>query len=130
MVVKESLSTEMISAGSELIRRLDEAGFDVSAAFWFYDQESNVWRFIIASPEVRAHGLKTTYKQVQSVVAAMPEQQPRIPLKDISVVDSNDALVSLMRVAIRTGDGISGIRFSRNIVNGVLIEDAYIYRLT
>jgi hypothetical protein len=130
MVVKESLSNEMISAGSELTRRLDESRFLVSASFWLYDTDSNAWRFLVASPEVRTRGLKGAYKQVQSAVAGIPEGQPKISLKDISVVDSNDPLVSLMRVAIKTGDGISGIRFTRNMINGVLIEDAYIYRLT
>ncbi|SRR5713226_249840 len=130
MVVKESLSNEMISAGSELTRRLDESRFLVSASFWLYDTDSNAWRFIIGSPEVRTRGLKAAYKQVQSVVAGIPEDQPKISLKDISLVDSNDSFVSLMRVAIKTGDGVSGIRFTRNMINGVLIEDAYIYRLT
>lgn len=129
MVVKESLSEQMILAGSELTRRLDEAGLTVSAALWFFDPDSNYWRLIIASPEVRAKGVKAIYKEVQSVVRAIPEVQS-IPLKDISVVDSNDPLISLMRVAIKTGDGIAGIRFARNMINGVLIEDAYIYRLT
>jgi len=130
MVVKESLSNEMISAGSELTRRLDESGFLVSAAFWLYEPDSNAWRFTIGSPEVRTQGLKAAYKQVQSVVTAIPEDQPKIPLKDISVIDSNDPFISLLRVGIRTGGGIAGIRFGRNMINGVLIEDAYIYRLT
>jgi hypothetical protein len=36
-----------------------------------------------------------------------------------------------MRTAIQTGPGtgVSGIRFTQNMVNNVLIEDAYIYRL-
>jgi hypothetical protein len=129
MVVKESLSEQMISAGSELTRRLDESGLRVSAALWFYDPESNAWRFIIATPEVRDKGLKTIYREVQAAIRNLPEHQS-IPLKDISVVDSNDPLISLMRVAIGTGDGIAGIRFTRNMINGVLIEDTYIYRLT
>jgi hypothetical protein len=130
MVVKESLSSEMISAGSELTRRLDESGFLVSAAFWLYEPDSNSWRFIIGTPEVETQGLKAAYKKVQTVVAAIPEDRPKIPLKDISVVDSNDPFISLMKAGIRTGSGIVGIRFARNMINGVLIEDAYIYRLT
>ena len=31
MVVKESLTNEMIEAGAELIRRLDAAGFELNA---------------------------------------------------------------------------------------------------
>jgi hypothetical protein len=60
----------------------------------------------------------------------MPEDQPKIPLKDVTVIDSNDSLISLLRVAIKTGDGMSGIRFTNNVINGALIEDAYIYRVT
>lgn len=130
MVVKESLSGEMITAGAELTRRLDEARFIVSASLWFYMSDVNVWRFIIASPEVRTQGLKKAYKQVQSVVSKISEDQSKIPLKDISVVDSKDPLISLLKVAVKIGDGISGIRLSQNMINGVLIEDAYIYRLT
>jgi hypothetical protein len=130
MVVKESLSSEMISAGAELTRRLDEARFIVSASLWFYIPETNTWRFIIGSPEVRTLGPKKAYKQVQSVISKMPEAQPKIPLKDITVIDSSDPLVSLLRVAIGTATGISSIRFAHNVINGVLIEDAYIYRIT
>jgi hypothetical protein len=59
----------------------------------------------------------------------MPEDQARIPLKEITVVDSQDPLISLMRTFGRI-EGISGVRFSNNVINGSLIEDAYIFRLT
>jgi hypothetical protein len=129
VVVKELLSSEMISAGAELTRRLDKAQFIVSASLWYYIAESNTWRFIIASPEVRTHGLKKAYKQVQSIVATVADDQLKIPLKDITVVDSKDPLISLLKGAIKTEAGISGIRFSQNMINSVFIEDVYIYRL-
>ena len=129
LVVKEFLSDQMIAAGSDLVRQLDEAGVAVSGALWFYDVDSNSWRLIFASPEVSDKGVKAVYKEVQSVLRGMPEDHS-IPLKDISVVDSNDQLISLMRVALKTGDGIHAVRFTRNMINGVLIEDAHIYRLT
>jgi len=130
ILVKESLSEQMISAGSDLIRRLDEAGLKVSGALWFYETDSNDWRLIIVSPDVRAKGVKTVYEEVQSVVRATPGDQSIISLKDISVVDSDDSLISLLKIAIKTDNGISRIRFSRNMINGTLIEDSYIYRLT
>jgi hypothetical protein len=130
ILVKESLSEQMISAGSDLIRRLDEAGLKVSGALWFYETDSNDWRLIVVSPDVRAKGVKTVYEEVQSVVRATPDDRSIISLKDISVVDSDDPLVSLLKIAITTDNGISRIRFSRNMINGTLIEDSYIYRLT
>src|SRR5205823_1503794 len=104
--------------------------FIVSASLWFYIPEVNTWRFIIGSPEVRTDGPKKAYKQVQSVVSKMPEGKPKIPLKDITVIDSNDPLIALLRIAIGTSGGISNIRITHNVINGVLIEDAYIYRIS
>ncbi|MGI9105616.1 MAG: hypothetical protein ACR2G4_05145 [Pyrinomonadaceae bacterium] len=129
MVVKESLSGEMISAGAELTRRLDDARLIVDASLWFYTTESNAWRLIVASPEVRVQGTRWTYKKIQSVISRMPSEQPGISLKDITVVDNQDPLIALLRGVVKTPDGINGIRFSRNVINGVLIEDAYIYRM-
>jgi len=129
-VVKESLSGEMISAGAELTRCLDDAEFLVSASLWYYMPDTNTWRLIVASPKVEIQGIKKAYKQIQSVIFKMPADKPKISLKDITVVGPKDPLVSLLRVAIKTGEGISGMRFSQNIINGVLIEDTYIYRLT
>jgi hypothetical protein len=129
ILVKESLSDRMVSAGSDLVRRLDQAGLTVTAALWFYDPEANSWRLIIGSPDVGTRGLKAIYGEVQSVLVTLPEDQS-IPFKDISVVDADDPLIALLRGAIRTGDGIAGITFSRNMINGTLIEDSFIYRLT
>jgi len=130
VVVKQSLSDEMISAGAELTRRLDDARFIVSASLWLFTPETGAWRFVIGSPEVRTRGPRWAYRQVQSVMSRMPNAQARIPLKDISVIDSNDPLIKLLKVTIKTGGGISGIRFTNNVINGTRIEDAYIYRIT
>ncbi|MCA1601021.1 MAG: hypothetical protein LC776_05060 [Acidobacteria bacterium] len=130
VVVKHSLSDEMISAGAELTRRLDDARFIVSASLWLFTPETGGWRFVIGSPEVRTRGPRWAYKQVQAVMSRMPSAQARIPLKDITVIDSNDPLIKLLKVAIKTGGGISGIRFTNNVINGTPIEDAYIYRIT
>jgi len=120
----------MIAAGAELTRRLDEARFIVSASLWFLAPQSGGWRFVISSPEVRTRGPRWAYKQVQSVISRIPDAHSRIPLKDITVIDSKDPLIELLKGAIRTSNGISRIRFTHNVINGTPIDDAYIYRLT
>ncbi|HEX6189771.1 MAG TPA: hypothetical protein VFZ40_16975 [Pyrinomonadaceae bacterium] len=129
MVVKEALTESMISAGAELTSRLDEAGLPLTASLWFYDSDANDWRFIIATPEVDSEGVRAAYGKVQSIIEKTPEDKS-IPLKHITVVDPHDPTISVLRLAVRTGDGISRIRFSRNMINSTFIEDAYIYRLT
>ncbi|MGH9928933.1 MAG: hypothetical protein ACREA9_06860 [Pyrinomonadaceae bacterium] len=130
VLVKESISREMISAGQRLSQHLIDSGLPVDGLLWLYDPESNTWRFVVASPEVKSSGPKSVYQRLRPIVEEISQRGEEIVAwDDIFVVDSNDSLIQLLRQAITTGQAISGIRFSRNIVNGVLIEDAYIYRL-
>lgn len=129
VLVKESLSSEMIAAGAELTRRLDESGFVVSASLWLYLAETNIWRFVIGSPGVTTSGPRQAYRKVQSVLSQIPVGEIRISLIDITVIDSNDPLLSVLRRTLKTGDRIGGIRFAHNVINGTLVEDSYIYRM-
>jgi hypothetical protein len=128
-VVKNMLTDLMIKAGEDLIKLIDQSRIQVSASFWLYQSDSNTWRLIIVSPEVASIGPRKMYAKIQALLAKQSEYLP-LELKDISVVGTNDSIASLLRTAIRTGDGISGIRFTENTVNGSFIEDAYIYRMT
>ena len=130
MVVKESLTNEMIDAGAELIRCLDAAGFELNAGLWLYMEEPNAWRLILASSIVTKEGPKKAYQKIQSVMSKMPEDRKVISLANISAVGPDKPIVALLRNAVKTDNGISGVRFTRNAVNGQYIEDSYIYRMT
>ena len=130
VVVRETLTSEMIKAGEELVRRLDSTGFKATAILWLFLDEPNKWRLKIATPEVGEIGPLQVYRRLQTILSDMPEDTPRVSLVDISAVEDDDPLVSLLGVAINTGDGIAGIRFSGNAINGHYIEDAYIYKVT
>lgn len=129
VVVTQTLSDEMISAGADLTRLLDEAGFHFAASLWFL-MPNDTWRFIISSSEVRTRGPRWAYKQVQSVLSRIPNSQSKIPLKDITVLDSDDPLIKMLKAATKTGSGSHNVRFTQNIIKGMPIEGAYIYRLT
>lgn len=125
---KTTLVEKDIKDGERLIRALDEADFQVHSALWFYLPESDKWRFIIASPLIDKEGPIKAYTCLRQKLANL---SPSIgtSLKDISIVSPNDDLIKLLKVAISTGPGISGIRFTRNVINNVFIEDVYIYRI-
>ena len=69
------------------------------------------------------------YHDIQKVLREISGRK-RVGLSDITVMGDDAAIVSSLRKAITTGNDISGIRFSRNVINGQYIEDAYIYRMT
>jgi len=125
---KTALVEKDIEEGKRLIEALDNAGFQVRAVLWFYLAESDEWRFVVASPLVERKGPKEAYAFVQAVLAQLLPPSG-ISLEEISVVSPEYDLIRLLKVAIQTGPGISGIRFTRNTINNTFIEDAYIYRM-
>ena len=129
-MVRPDLTTEMIDAGRRLLELLDRQKFRARGCFWFYFPESDRWRFVVASPEVRVRGPHAAYRKVQALARRVPGAADLFAPGDVTVVKDNDPLVVLLRRAVSTGPGISGIRFTSNSINGTFIDDAYIYRLT
>ena len=129
VVAKETLTEAMIRAGQELIRKLDEINWPVTACLWFYFPESNRWKLLVASPVVKREGPKRAYSQLLEVLKQIPEDTPRVALEDLVAIEDDHPLVALLGKAARVSGKTAGVRLSRNAIDGQLIEDAYIYRL-
>lgn len=128
-MVETDISKELIDAGAELIRRLDARGMQPDAAFWFYFPDIGAWKLVLAEVRVGKTGPKDIYRDIQKILTVAKEELGAIELDDIALAKPDAPMVGLLRAAVRTGPGIGGIRFTHNVVNGTLIEDAYIYRL-
>jgi hypothetical protein len=128
-VVKDQLTSAMVEAGAELTRKLDESGLPTTAALWLFVPDMNEWRLLFASPEVSTQGPRKVYERVRLASEELGAKASAAPLSVIGLLDENAELVKLLRIAIRTGPGISRIRFSKNVINGHFIEDALIYRV-
>jgi hypothetical protein len=130
LLVGEQLTPEMVKSGEALVAALDKMNVLVKGAFWLLLPDQRVWRLVIASPEVRVLGPKALYRKLRAALGRLPADVGAIGTKDISVIDEKTPLFLLLRSAVSTGPGIGGVRFSRSVINGQLIEDAYLYRLT
>ena len=128
-MVETTLTPELITAGEWLLRELDERELRPDAVFWFYFPDAGVWKLVIAEVKLGKEGPKGIYKQIQEIIAGMSEEGLVISLEDVTLAKPDAPIVSLLRTAVGTGPGVSGIRFQNNVVNGTLIEDAYIYRV-
>lgn len=126
---KATLVEKDIKDGKSLIEALDRSEFLLSGALWFYFSKAEEWRLLLVTPSVDSIGPRQSYKVIQSVIEDFPPSFG-ISIINISVRSPKDILIQLLRTAIRTGPEISEIRFSRNTINNVFIEDALIYRLT
>ena len=130
MVVKEPLTADMIDAGEELIRKLDDLRVPTTAALWLFDPEVNDdWRLLFASPDVGEKGPLAVYRQIQLALEQVGDKAAAIPFVAIGLLDADAELVRRLRTAVRTGDDISRIRFRKRIADGHYIEDALIYRV-
>jgi hypothetical protein len=127
-MVATTLDEGLISGGERLLKQLDAAGVQVDAALWFYFADKETWKLMLSLPSFAEQGSKAAYKEIQKALPKVGQDLP-FSLADVSVTTPDAPLIHLLRLAVRTGPGISHIRFSRNVINGQLIEDAFIYRL-
>lgn len=131
ILVKESLSTEMIDAGNKLLRILKEAKYKVTVSFWIYTSDTNNWRLVIATPHVNRDGPKQAYKKVLLALSELPENYSKLLMKDISVLDAKDPLAQRIKSYFREQFGIEGNRLSYLPFGDetLLIEDSYVYNI-
>ncbi|MEX1253352.1 MAG: hypothetical protein WEE64_03335 [Dehalococcoidia bacterium] len=112
--------------GNDLVKALDASRFEVDAAYWYYLSDPDRWRLIIASPIVDREGPRKAYDRILTVLEGMPS--PKIAFDQVSVVSPRDHVVRSLSRAAKTGPETAGMRISRSTIDGVFVEDAYIYR--
>lgn len=130
LLVTDALSEKMIQAGAKLVERLDDDAANIKSALWLYYPDSRNWKLVLASETVETDGPRKLYEKIQGANKNAAEQEEVVSLNDIGVTTPKHELISVLAMMIGTGQGISGIRFARNNINGVYIDDAYIYRST
>ena len=69
-MAQEALLDRHLQDGEELLRRLRNAQFDVTAASWVRDDEGGLWSLYVASKNVDDHGLGDAYGQIRPIVRA------------------------------------------------------------
>lgn len=129
VLVTGEFTEVMEKAGAALLRRLDTGQADVRSAFWFYFPDVKAWKLVIASKKVDSEGPREFYKRIVKANKVAAKDEYVLSLNDIGVTNLSNPIVMLIGIAVGTPRGaVSGIRFSRNTINGNFIEDAYIYR--
>ncbi len=83
---------------------------------------------MIASSIYDKKGPREAYTLVQEVLGKLPRTFG-ISLQNISVVSPQHDLIQRLRKAVSMGEVSSGLRLTRSTVDGMFVEDAYIYRV-
>jgi hypothetical protein len=119
---KATLVEPDIEAGAKLVKALERNDFPLSAALWIYTSDVDEWSLLVASPLVDKYGPHLAYKDLRD---ASGTKSP-VPLSRITLVSDQNPLIELLRGAFSVQGG--GIRLTSSSIDGVLIEDAYLYR--
>jgi hypothetical protein len=127
ILVSEILTSEMISAGAELAPYFLSSQLPIDGLLWLYHPESETWRFVVVTPEVKTFGLTKVYEDIRSIVSNIPAGKLIVPINDIFAVDSNDPLIAALRPAMV---GRQNVKISGSLFGRVLIEGAYVYTLS
>ena len=130
-MVTNLLTDQLINGGKKLIKKLDASGIKVDGALWFYFPDEGFWKLMLSFPNIEIEGPKFSYAKVQKALLKLNvEEKETLSLDDVAFTKPNSPLIRLLKTLVHTGSGISGIRLSNNVINGQLIADAYVYRLT
>jgi hypothetical protein len=129
LLVSDQLTPEMISFGEQLVEKLGKSDLPIKGAFWMLLPESKLWRLVVASPEVGTLGPMSVYKKIQATLKKMGSDGPLVDLGDISVIEDTEQPFKSFKKILRASQGGKGNRISRSVINGQLIDDAFIYRL-
>ena len=116
-----------VEMGRELLRILDETKFPVTAAAWIFFPDFEEWRLVIRTPKAE----KNLQQALLELAVSLDERgdlRRRLDLSRVRLVPPKDKMLAAMGSVVRV-EGTSNIRFTRNVINGVVVDDALIYRL-
>jgi hypothetical protein len=122
---QDALVNDRVASGEAVVRALDDAGYPVAAAFWNYFGELEAWRLVIVPRDMRGEGVRD---ELLNIGRILRQSGTRFDVSDIKVSPPGNALIRALSKFVRA-EGLNGIRASRNWIDGVYIEDAYIYRM-
>jgi hypothetical protein len=132
-VAENSLVDQDIRQGEAIVRTLDDAGdpsMHPTAALWLLFPEEETWRLILALPAMATDPAQSVYARLLDIITHAPSVE-HFNFDTVRLMSPDNPLIDLLGVAIQTpADAVAGIRFANNTINGQLIPDAYIYRLT
>lgn len=114
--------------GELLLKQLEKDIFPVRSAFWYYDSDRDKWDLILATRLVSEQGPLEAYRKLGESIRRIDTPGFEMESTRVRLVKEKDPLPSLLRKAVRTGAGISGISTASSVIDRTFVEDAYIYR--
>jgi hypothetical protein len=125
---KTVLVKDDISEGKKLLEHLDKTKFKINSALWFYIPDLEKYKLVLATDYLKTHSLKEAYNFIQRELKK--SKIIGIELENITIVKADDDLIKLLKILIVTEPTLNDIRLTKVVINGNMIEDALVFRLS
>lgn len=127
---EKTLVEGLVTDAIELVKNLDHSGASPALVAWYFYEDADEWRLLIAGPEFDKFLPKNealAYQKISEAISSSNVQSLSISL--VKVVESNSALPKAIGFLIGTPpDGIIQANFSDTTLNGIFIKDMVILR--
>jgi len=127
---EEILVEGQVADTIKFVNKLGDLGIRTSFAVWYYYDDLEDWRLLIAGPdfdEILSGKPEAAYK---NVVDAMKQADvSSISISDVKLVKTTDPLPQAIRRVLTTSEsGFSRAHFTNNYIDGVFLKDMVVLR--
>lgn len=127
---EKTLVESKIPDATRLIQKLDADGSSPSLAAWYFYDDADEWRLLIAGPAFDALLPKHEPVAYRKLVEAMASLSlASLSVSDLKLVSTNSPLPRALRLLIRTGPiGVAQAHFTNTTLNGIFMKEMFILR--
>ena len=119
----------MMESGKRFVELLDENSLSPKAAFWIYNSELDDWILFLGHLNGIDDDDDTFSETIAALYASHQSELPELNITDIGLAKANAPILELLDSVVNTGDEILGINFTREEINGIVIDGVYLYRM-
>ena len=123
------LTQNRMESGGRFVQMLDDNRLNPKAAFWIYNPGLDDWQLLMGHVNGINDDDEKFNKKVAEIFASDPSQLPELEMTDIGLALDSAPILELLNSVVNTGDEILGINFTREEINGTVIDGVYLYRM-
>lgn len=101
--------------------------FPIDGALWLSRSESDVWHLLIATPKVDEIGRKKAYEELSRITRQLPVDSGQF--SRIELISPKQPLYQALRSVFGKTASVEGARLGNTQIEGMYINDAYLYEI-
>lgn len=127
---EKALVENLVTDAIALVQKLDELGTSPTFTAWYYYDDADEWRLLLAIPSLDTLLPKQEAVAYRKIIEALNGTSPTaLAISDLKLVGTNYPLLQALRFLVGTGPkGIARFHFKDCMINGIFIKEVVIMR--